>query len=546
MPPQPTVFHIRLQNIALCLTQTIKTLDELSSSFRTPFLPTISSTTLTLITAVDNIKTNKDECAQLMEKLHVVLYAILEVYLKSKPMGELSPTVLHNMGTFTETLHKIYTFVEAQQNGNKIKHLFRRSEMNTLLKSCHTGLEQATGLFQLEAGISVFTAITEMQSKTEDMHREILDTISALSNDIGSGSEKSSLIYHSGWGSQTSSNSLSMLPGKPKIFHGRDLELRNIVNQLSSSTARIAILGGGRMGKTSLARAVVHHPGVCSKYEQRFFVACDTVSNQIELAALIGSYLGLKPGKDLTKLIVQHFSTRPFCLLVLDNLETPWEPLELRSSVERFLALLTDIPQLALIITMRGAERPEKVQWTHPFLPPLQPLSYEAALQTFMDIADDDHDSTDVNELLLLTDRLPLAVDLIAHLADQEGSSNLLARWETEKTCLISDGYDKRSSLDASINMSLSSSRITSSAGAIELLKVLSILPDGLSDVQLLKIGLPIQNILDCKTTLLRTALAYTDDKRLKSLVPIREHIYRFYPLSHSLIQPLFKYFDSL
>jgi hypothetical protein len=45
------------------------------------------------------------------------------------------------------TLHKIYTFLEAQQDGNRIKHLFRNNEMQTLLKSCHAGLKEAMDIF---------------------------------------------------------------------------------------------------------------------------------------------------------------------------------------------------------------------------------------------------------------------------------------------------------------------------------------------------------------------------------------------------------------
>ena len=86
---------------------------------------------------------------------------------------------------------------------------------------------------------------------------------------------------------------------------------------------------------------------------------------------------------------------------------------------------------------MRGAERPAKVRWTHPFPLPLKPLSDDAAQQTFMDITDNSYDSNDMNELLQFTDNMPLAVDLIAHLVDYEGFSNVLARWETEKTSLL-------------------------------------------------------------------------------------------------------------
>lgn len=194
---------------------------------------------------------------------------------------------------------------------------------------------------------------------------------------------------------------------------------------------------------------------------------------------------------------------------------------------------------------MRGAERPAKVQWTRPFLQPLQTLSNDAAWQTFVDIADDFHDTKDINQLLSLTGNIPLAIDLIAHLVHHEGCINILAKWETEKTLLLSKGHDRRSNLDTSIAVSLSSPRMT--AGAKDLLSLLSILPDGLADVELLQSNLPIQNPLACKATLLRTSLAYTDDrKRLKSLVPIREHMNQFWPPTQALIQPLRKLFYSL
>ncbi|KAJ7090083.1 hypothetical protein C8R44DRAFT_591272, partial [Mycena epipterygia] len=279
---------------------------------------------------------------------------------------------------------------------------------------------------------------------------------------------------------------------------------------------RIAILGAGGMGKTSLARAALHHPDVAAKYEHRFFVACDSTTTSIELAALIGTHLGLKPGTNLMRPVVQYFSQAVSALLILDNLETTWESIESRVGVEEFLSLLTEVPHLALIITMRGAERPAKVRWSHPFLEPLKPLSDDAARKTFIEIADDCHDSREIDKLLHLTNNMPLAV---------------LTRWETEKTSLLSAGLDRWSSLDVSIIASLSSPRMTSCPGAKDLLSLLSVLPDGLSEVELLTCNLPIQNLRACRAMLLCTSLAYYDHKqRLKSLVPIREHVHHFYP----------------
>ncbi|KAJ7124281.1 hypothetical protein C8R44DRAFT_916912 [Mycena epipterygia] len=314
-----------------------------------------------------------------------------------------------------------------------------------------------------------------------------------------------------------------MLPAKPKIFNGRESEVEHIVETLHQEPASIAILGAGGMGKTSLAKAALHHPDVISKYQNRFFVASDSATTSVELAALIGLHIGLKPGKDLSKPVVHYFSNSIPSLLILDNLETLWEPMDSRGDIEEFLSSLTDI-------TMRGAERPAKVRWTRPFLQPLDRLSDDAAHQTFVAIAEDFHDNKDITKLLSLTDNMPLAV---------------LARWGTEKTSLLSGGHDKRSNLDMSITISLSSPRL--SPDAMDLLSLLSILPDGLSEAELLQSKLSIKNILECRSILLRTSLAYEDDrKRLKSLVPIREHMQQFHPAPPLLINQVQKNFHLL
>ncbi|KAJ7808313.1 hypothetical protein B0H14DRAFT_2525281 [Mycena olivaceomarginata] len=338
----------------------------------------------------------------------------------------------------------------------------------------------------------------------------------------------------------SSSNSISMLPSEPKIFHGRDSELLDILHLFNTGIPRIAILGAGGMGKTSLARAVLHHPDITARYVQnRFFVACNSATTKVELANLIGSHLGLKPGKDLTQAVLQHFSNNPPSLLILDELETLWEPASSRASIEELLSLLTGI-------TMRGAEHPAKVQWTRPFLKVLQPLDQEAARCTFVDIADIGHSMEEVDQILSLADNMPLVISLLAHLADTEGCSNVLSRWDKEKTSVISEGFDKSSNLDVSISLSLSSPRIQSIPHSQELLSLLAMLPDGLTDVDLIQSKLPLENILKCKTTLKSTALAYSDEhKRLKILMPIREYLQHHQPPGDHLVRSLFKYFPG-
>ncbi|KAJ7463201.1 hypothetical protein FB451DRAFT_1493995 [Mycena latifolia] len=478
---QPTVTDMRLNNTVSCLTPIIALLNELSNAFGTPFVPAISNTTLSLMAA--NVKKNKEDCVQFLENVYQLLCTIVNLHIKSEPKGNLLPATLVHVGKFTETLHKIHTFFEAQQNGSKIKHFFRQTEMKKLLSECQAGLREALEVFETETRISWLGNITQMHKEIERMHHETLELISTFSD--GTTSDRCSSIYT---GSGNSSDSISMLPGRPKIFHGRESELKGIIETLHKESPRIAILG----------------------------------------AALIGEHVGLKPKKDLIKQVIQFFSRNGLSLLILDNMETIWEPMESRGE-----------------ITMRGAEHPAKVQWTRPFLAPLRPLSDHAARHTFFDIADDVYDGREVNEVLSLTDNMLLVVNLIAHVVDFEGScSSVLARWKIEKTALLSTGNDRRSSLDASIRTSLSSPRMNT--GAKDLLSLLSILPDGLSDIELVQSKLPITEIMTCKATLLATSLAYSDDKRrLKSLVPIREHMQTFFPPS-ALLSYQLKHFHQL
>jgi hypothetical protein len=196
---------------------------------------------------------------------------------------------------------------------------------------------------------------------------------------------------------------------------------------------------------------------------------------------------------------------------------------------------------------MRGAERPAKVQWTRPFLRTLQPLDPKAARLIFADIADSGHSQEEVDQILSLTDNMPLAIGLLAHLADTEGRSNVLSCWETEKTSLISEGFDKRSNLDLSISLSLSSPRIQLLPQSQELLSLLSMLPDGLADVDLIQSKLPLKNILACKAALKSTALAYSDEhKQLKVLMPIREYLQQHQLPGDHIVQNLLKYFEEI
>ncbi|KAJ7883740.1 hypothetical protein B0H13DRAFT_2537963 [Mycena leptocephala] len=135
----------------------------------------------------------------------------------------------------------------------------------------------------------------------------------------------------------------------------------------------------------------------------------------------------------------------------------------------------------------------------------------------------------------------------MANIASFEGYSSTLARWQTENTALLSEGYDKRSNLEKSITLSLSSPRIVSSPDAKNLISLLSLLPDGIRPEDILASKVPIPSVHQCQSVLLRTSLAYIEvNGRLKALTPVREYIRRAYPPSASLARPLCIYFQDL
>jgi DNA replication protein DnaC len=141
-----------------------------------------------------------------------------------------------------------------------------------------------------------------------------------------------------------------MLPPSPKIFYGRESELQEIVNILIQDSAHIAILGPGGIGKTSLATVALHENAVVEKYSHQYFVQCHSTPTCQELVSAVADHVGVEKGVNLSNKVVLHFMHAPASLLILDNLETPWEPSTSQPEVEEFLSLLTDVPHLGLMV----------------------------------------------------------------------------------------------------------------------------------------------------------------------------------------------------
>ncbi|KAJ7636522.1 hypothetical protein FB45DRAFT_447556, partial [Roridomyces roridus] len=516
-------------------------LRDVSNLAQIPFLSSVCNLVLTLVPLVQKTKAQKDRCMRMVEEIHRTLCAFMSLSVNSD--NNMPAALLDDIAQYVQTLQTFHAFLQTDRQRGRIKRLFKQSEITLKLETCESDLRYASQLFAMKYGIGLSAAVAEMDGDTEARHQELLELISTRSASFATDPS----IRESAF--KASSGSLSLLPGLPKIFYGRDYELAQILTHLlGSEPARILILGPGGMGKTTLATAALCDEAVSARYTSRHFISCESAYTTTDLLSSIALHLGLENSSRLGRHIVDHFVRSGPALLVLDNFETPWEPVEYRDKAEEFLASLADVSNLALIVTMRGAERP-KIKWNRPFLPPLEPISSFASRQIFFDIAEEplDEEEQALSELLDLSGSLPLAVSLMANIVSFEGYAGTLSRWQHEHTELISDGHSKRSNLEKSIILSLGSPRLLSEPYAKDLLSLLSLLPDGITEEELLASKVPVPRLASCRLALLRTSLAYMDvSRRLKALSPIREYMRRAHPPAPSLSTPVRIYLEQI
>ncbi|KAJ7859339.1 hypothetical protein B0H14DRAFT_3864107 [Mycena olivaceomarginata] len=516
-----------------------RALREVADVMDVPYLQAAAGISLLVMESAAQVRANKSQYMELMEQIHKILCVLVNFCgdLKSSP----SLAMLHSISRFTETLRKIHAYIRAQADSGMFKRIIRPTEK---FADCTAELKAALSSFGLQISLVASETVTQIHVDAAQRHEELMALVAQMDD-----AASSRVSISSRRDLHRSSSSLSLIPGSPKIFYGREPELNDTVAALTTSiSVRIAILGPGGIGKTSLALAIMHEPRVVTAFgANRFFITLNAAYSSHDMIGKIAQYFGLAADGG-PKAVLRHLGTiRAPILLVLDNMEDCWEPPSARPQVEDFLSHLTDVAELHLIVTIRGLERPGKTKWTRPFLPPLMPLSTDAARSTFLDITDEAFDPKLTDKVLALTDHLPLAISLIANLVSFEGCESVLEKWNSETTSLLSDGPDKLSNLDKSIMISISSARMTANPNALKVLSLLSLLPDGVTRTDLEQMNFPLPDLARSQSTLIRCALSYLDsDHRFKVLAPIRELVRQRFPPDVSLQRPLREHFYRL
>jgi len=223
------------------------------------------------------------------------------------------------------------------------------------------------------------------------------------------------------------------LPANPSRLIGRDDVKSEVIKSILDAKP-VIILGSGGIGKTTLALAVLHDDQVVEVYNCRYFVSCDGMTSIDLLLAELATVLRISTeARDqylkerILRMLRDHSTPAVLCI---DNLETLWEIPGLRSSVESLLAALTRIPNIATLVTMRGTEKPGQCEWAP--LHSLHPLSIDQATQAFKEVTGKRTLDEYGTKLLDATGGLPLAISLLAHLAQTEGETteDLWDHWQ--------------------------------------------------------------------------------------------------------------------
>ncbi|KAG8942429.1 hypothetical protein FRC03_003221 [Tulasnella sp. 419] len=257
-----------------------------------PFVKGVAGAALEVIKIAKAIQSNRDECDNLIDRSTSLLVVILGS-LAGKTEDAIPDYVRKGVERLVAAFHEVLAGLKIiEKRAHNWRAILYYLDNGEKLKDCLAKLNWAMDEFQVTSRVDSCLKDLERHEELrkgqerilesqQELHQEVKQELQRGRNEVRGGFlEMREAIKEQNTSNPLSSMPSSVMPPDPKIF-GRLQYIEKAIKLLFSSTeAKIAILGPGGIGKTSVALKVIHDALVVERFgENRCWVPCEQATS---------------------------------------------------------------------------------------------------------------------------------------------------------------------------------------------------------------------------------------------------------------------------
>ncbi|KAF7300498.1 hypothetical protein HMN09_00934200 [Mycena chlorophos] len=151
-----------------------KLLQSISSSMQYETLGIVASTCVTLFDTVDAVRTNKVQCVQLLERVHQIVQAIINLSGDGNGRGLKDFRMRSAVEQLSGTLTQLHEILQTQSTYNLFQRILRHAEIQDSLALCSEALQQALDVFSVQTSLITDTSLNGFRRAERARHEELV------------------------------------------------------------------------------------------------------------------------------------------------------------------------------------------------------------------------------------------------------------------------------------------------------------------------------------------------------------------------------------